>query len=266
VVSDDPDLGYFGPGSVTWRIHGEPVSMVGGLRALLLQALHPEAMRTLYEASHFQDDPWRRLESTTIYVGVVSFAPRPTVDRAAARVRAVHDRLGITDGEQLAWVHACLVDSFLTAARASGLRLSPPEVDRYVLEQTTAARLVGVPEPLTPTTAAELADFIRSIRPVLRATAEAREAARYVIVPPLPVPTRFAVPARMGWSAVSSLAVGLLPGWARRMYRLPPVPGTALVTVGGMRALRRSVQLLPERYREGPLYREAKARAARLAS
>jgi uncharacterized protein (DUF2236 family) len=87
-----------------------------------------------------------------------------------------------------------------------------------------------------------------------------------VIVPPLPVPARFALPARMGWSAVSSLAIGLLPGWARRMYRLPPVPGTAVATAGGMRALRRSVRLLPERYREGPLYREAKARAARLAS
>jgi uncharacterized protein (DUF2236 family) len=266
VVSDDTDLGYFGPGSITWRIHGEPVSMVGGLRALLLQALHPEAMRTLYAASHFQDDLWRRLESTTSYVGVVSFAPRPSVDRAAARVRAVHGRLGITDGDQLAWVHACLVDSFLVAARAAGLGLRPADVDRYVEEQTTAARLVGVPPALVPTTAAELADYIRSVRPLLRATAEAREAARYVIVPPLPVPSRFALPARMGWSAVCSLAVGLLPGWARRMYRLPPVPGTAVATAGGMRALRRTVRLLPERYREGPLYREAKARAARLAS
>ncbi len=122
MVSDDPDLGYFGPGSVTWRIHGEPVSMVGGLRALLLQALHPEAMRTLYEASHFQDDPWRRLESTTIYVGVVSFAPRPTVDRAAARVRAVHDRLGITDGEQLAVMAVQKSDGPL--ARSEGGRLA----------------------------------------------------------------------------------------------------------------------------------------------
>ena len=128
------DLGYFGPGSVTWRIHGEPVAMIGGLRALLLQALHPAAMTLLHERSNFQDDPWKRLESTVTYVGKVSFAPRAKVDAAAARVRAVHTALGVDDPEQLAWVHLCLVDSFLAAARASGLRLGPDEADRYVSE------------------------------------------------------------------------------------------------------------------------------------
>jgi len=63
---------------------------------------------------------------------------------------------------------------------------------------------------------------------------------------------------------VTSLAVGLLPGWARRMYRLPPLPGTSLATAAGMRALRQAVRALPEQYREGPLYREAKLRAAAL--
>jgi uncharacterized protein (DUF2236 family) len=256
------DLGYFGPDSVTWRIHRDPLSLIGGLRALLLQALHPDAMALLYRESNFQDDPWRRLQHTVNYVATVSFAPTDRVDAAAARVRAVHEQVGVTDGEQLAWVHACLVDSFLVAARASGLRLSDADADRYVREQSVAARLVEVPEHCIPHSNADVAAFIAGIRPKLRATAPAREAARVVVAPPMPVPARYRLPARAGWTTVSSLALGLLPGWARRMYRMPPAPGAGVVTVAGMRALRGAVRVLPEQWREGPAYRAAKARAA----
>ena len=192
------DLGYFGPGSVTWRIHSEPVAMVGGLRALLLQALHPGAMAKLYETSNFQDDPWPRLEHTVRYVGTVSFAPRAAVDAAAAHVRGVHRRLGIDDPEQLAWVHACLVDSFLASSRAAGIRLARADVDGYVSEHVVAAELVGVPDDLIVRTAAELREFMTDIRPRLSGSREAREAARFVIAPPLPVPRRFVLPARLG--------------------------------------------------------------------
>jgi uncharacterized protein (DUF2236 family) len=258
------DVGYFGPGSLTWRIHSEPVAMVGGLRALLLQALHPEAMALLAERSNFRDDPWTRFERTVTYVGMVCFASTAEVDEAAARVRTVHHALGIDDPEQLAWVHACLVDSFLVAARAAGLRLSAAERDAYVREQVVAARLVDVPESLTPTTFSGLKRFIDGLRPKLAGTPEAREAARVVVLPPLPVPRRLVLPARLGWTTVSTLAVGLLPRWARSMYSLPPLPGVSITTVAGMRALRRTVRALPERYREGPLYRDAKARVAAL--
>jgi uncharacterized protein (DUF2236 family) len=258
------DTGYFGPESVTWRIHSEPLALVGGLRALLLQALHPEAMALLYAKSDFQDDPWARLQRTAGYVATLAFAPTADVDAAAAHVRAVHTRLGITDPAQLAWVHACEVDSFMVAARAAGIRLSRADADAYVEEQVRAAVLVGVPDQLTPRTAGELAAYFAAVRPVLRATKQAREAARYVLAPPMPVPGRYVLPARVGWTTISSLAVGLLPGWARRMYRLPPAPGAGLATAAGMRALRRAVRTLPVRYREGPLYREAKARAQAL--
>jgi uncharacterized protein (DUF2236 family) len=258
------DLGYFGPDSITWRIHSEPVSMVGGLRALLLQALHPGAMASLYAKSSFQDNPWARLRRTVTYVGVVSFAPTVEADRAAAHVRGVHRRLGIDDPEQLAWVHACLVESFLVAARAAGLRLRRGEVDRYVAEQARAAELAGVPAERIVQSRAGLTDFMAAIRPKLAGTPAAREAARYVIAPPLPVPTRYVLPARIGWTWVCCLAVGLLPGWARHMYHLPPLPGATLATATGMRVLREAVHALPVRYREGPLYRDAKARARAL--
>jgi len=258
------DTGYFGPDSVTWRIHAEPLSLVGGLRALLLQALHPEAMKLLHEKSDFQDDPWTRLQRTAGYVATVMFAPCAEVDAAAARVRAVHEHLGITDPAQLAWVHACEVGSFLAAARAGGIRLGRADADRYVGEQVRAAALVGVPAELTVHTVAELGDYFTAMRPRLAGTPQAREAARYVLAPPMPVASRYVLPARLGWTTVGSLALGLLPGWARRMYGLPPAPGAGLATAAGMRTLRRAVRALPEQWREGPMYRQAKARAAAL--
>jgi uncharacterized protein (DUF2236 family) len=219
-------------------------------------------MAVLHATSNFQDDPWSRLERTVTYVATVSFAPRARVDRAAAHVRGVHQRLGITDPHQLAWVHACLVDSFLCAARAAGLRVTRADADRYVSEQVQSARLVGVPEQFIVRDEFELRAYFTAVRPRLAGTPEAREAARFVIAPPLPVPRRFLLPARAGWTTASSLAVGMLPAWARRMYRLPPLPGASLATATGMRALRGAVRTLPTRYREGPLYRDAKARAA----
>jgi uncharacterized protein (DUF2236 family) len=258
----EADLGYFGPSSITWRVHSEPVSMVGGLRALLLQALHPEAMQLMAAQSNFQDQTWVRLQHTISYVATVSFGSSCAVEAAATKVRDVHERLGVTDPEQLAWVHACLVDSFLAAARAAGLSIDGADGDRYVAEQARAAALVLVPDALTPHTEAALAGLMTAIRPRLALTPQAREAARLVLRPPLPVPRRFAVPARLGWTTLSSLAVALLPDWARRQYGLPPLPGSGLAVAGGMRAARRAVQVLPERYREGPLYRDAKARAA----
>jgi uncharacterized protein (DUF2236 family) len=161
-------------------------------------------------------------------------------------------------------VHACEVDSFLAAARAAGIRLDRADADRYVQEQVRAAAWVGVPDQLSPRSVADLAAYFIAMRPGLSGTKEAREAARYVLAPPMPVPGRYVLPARLGWTTIGSLALGLLPGWARRMYLLPPAPGAGLATAAGMRALRRAVRTLPVRYREGPLYREAKARVAAL--
>ena len=255
------DLGYFGPDSATWRIHREPVAMVGGLRALLLQALHPEAMALLDARSDFRSDPWARFRATAQYVSTVCFAPQSTVDAAAQRVRAVHEQCGVHDPEQLAWVHLCLVDSFLAAAAAAGLRLSNGDADRYVAEQRLAAALVGVPPTRIPSSVPELAAAIDAVRPVLRCTPAARDAARLVVVPPMRVPVRYAVAARMGWTTASGLAVGLLPAWALRMYGLPVLPGRAAATTVGLRTVRGVVGTLPLRYREGPLARQARLRA-----
>jgi uncharacterized protein (DUF2236 family) len=257
------DLGYFGPDSVTWRVHAEPVTMIGGgLRALLLQALHPEAMALISARSRFREAPWPRLHRTAEYVATVSFGTTAEAEAAIDRVRAVHARLGVNDPEQLAWVHACEVDSFLVAADYTGVTLPREDADRYLVEQARVAAGVGVPDELIPTTTRELAAFIDGMRPRLALTRPAIAAARVILVPPLPVPPRYVLPARIGWTTVSSLAVGMLPAWARRMYRLPPLPGRRVATTMAMRSVRAGVTLLPDEWRHGPHYRAARERAA----
>src|SRR4051794_41750528 len=84
------DPGLFGPDSVTWRVHAAPSMLVGGLRALLVQALQPLAMAGVDQHSDYHDDPWGRLRRTTEYVLTTTYGDTATAEHAGAVVRAVH--------------------------------------------------------------------------------------------------------------------------------------------------------------------------------
>jgi uncharacterized protein (DUF2236 family) len=256
------DLGLYGPESVTWRLHADPVLWLGGLRALYLQALHPEAMALLDRHSVFRDDPWGRLMRTAEYVGVTSYGTHHQAERAAARVRGVHRRLGLDDPELLRWVHCCEVDSFLSVARRAGARLSAADADRYVAEQVRSALLVGLPEQDVPRDVAGLAAYFDGLLPRLSGTPAARSAARYILYPPLPLRAELLTPARPAWTMIATVSFMLLPRWARRMYRMPGLPTTDLAATAVARSLRTVLCLLPPRLRDGPHYRDAKARLA----
>src|SRR3954453_3692480 len=125
------DDGLFGPGSVTWRIHANPVMIVGGLRALMIQALHPLAMAGVAQYSDFRNDPLRRLHGTARYVGAVSFVDPEAAHEAAARLKRLPQRVkGIAtvtgqpfsaqDPDTMLCVHCADIHSFLAAYRAYG--------------------------------------------------------------------------------------------------------------------------------------------------
>jgi uncharacterized protein (DUF2236 family) len=163
----------------------------------------------------------------------------------------------VADPHLLHWVHCCEVDSFLTTALRSGLRLSAADQDRYVTEQVVLGRLVGVPDRLLPRTTADLADYFRAVRPELRATAEARRAAVFLLNPPMPAATRWLTPAPLAWGALAALSLAALPRWARRLYGLPGLPLTDLGATTATRALRTALRLLPPNLRTGPHQRAA---------
>ena len=233
----DADPGYFGPDSVTWQLHSDPMMWIAGVRALYLQALHPRAVRGVMQNSDFRKDAWGRLMRTANFVGTLSYGTKEAAEQAGARVRRIHallkaddpvtgERFGIDDPELLLWVHCAEIDSYLGVVRRSGFRLSDDQADRYVGEHRVDARLVGLDPAGVPGTVAELAAYFDSVRPELAATADARDVDDFLRRPPVhPI----LIPAReLAWRRVARLAYASLPPYAHELYGRP-APAEATV-------------------------------------
>jgi uncharacterized protein (DUF2236 family) len=255
-TSFEEDPGYFGPGSVTWRVHDDPCMLLGGLRALMLQTMHPLAMAGVDQHSNFREDPLARLANTSRYVGTTIYGTRPQVEEAVAMVKRVHRSVvGIAadgrpyaanDPHLLTWVHHTLVDSFLRAYRRYGAGpLDAADADRYIAEQAVLAELFGA-EPAARSVA-ELHDWFARERPELRATPEARAAIRFLLAPPLPLAVRGP------YAIVASAAITMLPRSVRRQLWLPVPPAVEpLVVRPAATALVRGVGWVMAGYPSGP--------------
>ncbi|MCU1693916.1 MAG: hypothetical protein JWM64_3007 [Frankiales bacterium] len=270
-LSLDPDPGLFGPDSVTWRVHADPSMAIAGLRALLLQAVHPLAMAGVAQHSDFRQDPWGRLFRTADYVGITTFGTTREARIAAAKVRGIHWKLSgtepesgtpyrVNDPELLRWVHCVEVESFLSTALRCGLRLTREEQDRYYGEQTLQASLVGLDPDDVPGSVDEVAQYFADVQPELRVTAEARRAALFVLWPPMPALVQLGTPARPAWAALAVAAAAMLPPWARRLYAVPQIPTSDLAATAAGMAFRSGVLVVPEGLRQGPHVTAAKER------
>ena len=251
---------YFAPDSITWRVHSDPSMVIGGIRALLEQALQPDAMAGVAAHSNFRDDTWGRLQRTGDYVGILTFSPKADADKLAARVRNIHAKLSLDDPHLLLWVHMAMVDAFLDTAVRSGLNLSPAEIDQYFLEMVKFAELVGVTPADVPNSLAQTKQYFENIKPELRASDDAKRAALLITVPPLPNFIRFATPFAPTWGAISALAGAALPKWARDLYGAPTLPGQEFATDIALKAFRSSLFSLPEAFRSPPQLKEARAK------
>jgi uncharacterized protein (DUF2236 family) len=225
---DTEEPGWFAEDAPIRRVHGDASMFVGGLRAILLQSLHPLAMAGVAQHSDYRADPWGRLQRTADFLAATTFGPASQAQRAVDTVHRVHERVVGTAGDGrpyaandphlLEWVHIAELDSFLAAHDRYGERpLVGVERDRYVADSAVVARALGVVGP--PETEAALRDRLRSFRPELAGTREARDAARYLLLqPPLPAP------ARPFYGMIAAGAVALMPTWTRRPLRLPWLP------------------------------------------
>ncbi|MET3808738.1 uncharacterized protein (DUF2236 family) [Nakamurella sp. UYEF19] len=157
-------------------------------------------------------------------------------------------------------MHCCEVESLISTAVRGGLDLTEVEADLYVSEQIRSAELVGLPASVVPATRAELSEYFEQVRPELKLTESARRGARAVATPPMPGWVRLLTPARPAWGGLAALSMGLLPTWARRLYRLPGLGLTDLASTGALKALRTAALAVPEQFREGPTLKAARAR------
>ncbi|MFC9056496.1 oxygenase MpaB family protein [Streptomyces sp. NPDC057074] len=250
------DPGLFGPDSVTWQAHGDPMMWIAGIRALYLQALHPRAVRGVTQNSDFRRDAWGRLMRTAGFVGTTTYGTTEAAERAGARVRKIHTKLGATDpgtGERygvdepalLLWVHCAEIGSYLHVLRRSGYPLTDAHADRYLAEHRHSARLVGLDPEAVPADRSELAAYFDRVRPELAAEAEAHEVDDFLRNPPVPP---LLVPARaLLWRRVAHLAYGSLPPYAHELYGRP-APPPATVT-RRLRATGTLLRAIPARLR-----------------
>lgn len=246
-IHDTPGPRWFGEDRPIRRVHADASMFVGGLRALLLQSLHPLAMAGVAEHSDYRGDPWGRLQRTSTFLAVTTFGPADDAQRAVDRVRGIHQRVRGTaadgtpyhaaDPHLLEWVHIAEVDSFLLAHQLYGAEpLDQTGRDGYVADAARVALALGVIDP--PRTERELAERIEAYRPELKSTPVARDAARYLLLtPPLPLV------ARAPYGVLAATSVSMLPAWARKPLLLPhfpPVEATVIrmsgrVLVNGIR-------------------------------
>lgn len=227
-IHGTPGPRWFPEDSAVRRVHGDASMFVAGVRALLLQSLHPLAMAGVAAHSGFKGDPWGRLQRTSHFLAVTTFAPAEDAEEMVGRIRAVHERVRGTapdgrsyvasDPHLLRWVHVAEIDSFLAAHQRYGLRpLDQEGRDRYVAETARVAEALGAVGP--PRSEDELQQQLAGYLPELEGTPAAREAARFILLsPPLPVL------ARVPYTAIAGGAVALLPRWARGPLGLPWAP------------------------------------------
>ncbi|MDX6738803.1 oxygenase MpaB family protein [Actinocorallia sp. A-T 12471] len=244
------------PESVTWRVHIDRSMWVGGVRSLMLQALHPMAMWGVWQNSNFQEDPFGRLQRTADFVGVATFGSPQEIETLAARVRGIHRSLRILNHdtgkkerldqpELLLWVHCAEVYSYLETARRAGLPLTDAMADRYLDEQRYTAEHVGLHAEDVPGSVKAMEDYFREMRPQLRATREALETVKFLVWPNLPENLRFLSAGKPAYFPFGALCYYSLPRWAREMYgTLPEVP-QPLVTAA-LRSFRLAVNSIPE--------------------
>ena len=192
------DVGFFGPGSASWAVHGGMATMVAGIRALLMQTLHPGAMAGVHDWSRYKEDPLGRLSGTIQWLVTVTFADTTLATHESSRVGRFHDRVTGTyrdaqgierpysagDPELLAWVHIVFTDAFLATHSIWGGPI-PGGADGYVREWAKAGELVGVHNP--PRSASELQSQLEAFRDagILKSDERVAEAVRFIRNPPL---------------------------------------------------------------------------------
>ena len=243
------DDGLFGPSSVAWRVVGHPMAFVGGLRSIIIGALHPLVAAGTVEHSDYRNRPVDRLRTTSRYVNATVFGDREAARQAAAMVVRAHRRVKGIDpvtGKQYdaanvdeqVWVHSVAWHSYMAAYRAYAGRLTEQEQDRYLAEGVAAATMIGVPAERVPASVADLRDYWATMRPQLCVGAYGRELIDFVLHPTFPTELLpFVVP----YSMLVRLAVAIIPRDLRSIMGMAQPRALDVASVPAGRSIARAL-------------------------
>jgi uncharacterized protein (DUF2236 family) len=214
---------------VSWQVHGDFSSMlIGGISALMLQALHPLALAGVWDHSNFREDMLGRLRRTGQFISGTTFGSRQDADWLIEKVRTIHSQItgtapdgrpyAASDPDLLTWVHVAEVSNFLAAhLRYRNPHLSSADQDRYYSEIALIAERLGARD--VPRSRREIADYLERIRPQLLCDERSREVLRLLLN--APSPSRLAKP--FG-GLMMQAGIDLLPDWASDMLGVSQNP------------------------------------------
>jgi uncharacterized protein (DUF2236 family) len=249
-LADGDDAGWFADGGAVWTVHAGTGTFVAGIRALLLQALHPGAMAGVHDFSRYRDDPIGRLTGTVRWIICLTYGSTAQAARETGRVARLHERVqgsyesasgtrsySAADADLVDWVHLAFTEAFLGAHERWG-GLIPGGPDAYVREWAQAGRLMGLDDP--PLTEADLHARMDGYlaRGELRRDERVDDVVRFLRRAP------FTGMMRVAYRVLFAAAVASLPVRYRRLLGLrrtplPVVTATRLVLAVSARALAR---------------------------
>lgn len=227
-VANGSDAGLFGPADAPWIVHADLATLIGGVRALIMQALHPGSLAGVVHHSRYEEDVVGRLNGTIRWLTISTFGARDTIEIEAARVREMHDRVRgryidatgeprsyrASDTDLLQWVHIAFTESFLAVHREYGRQ--PVSEDEYVRMWGSAVAPLGLTD--VPASQQELARELERFMPLLVIDDRTRKVLAFVRRAPLPRGAR-PVYRLVYWAAIDSL-----PDELRRRLSLPCPP------------------------------------------
>lgn len=157
-ASPEGDPGLYGPDSVAWRVHANPVALaVGGVAAVILELAEPRVRTGVWEHSIFAKDPLTRMQRTGEAAMITTYGSTADALKRVAMVTRMHEKVGgvtpegqryhALEGELMTWVHSTAGFGFLNAYLRHVGPLSLADQDRYYAEGAALGRAFGAPEP-----------------------------------------------------------------------------------------------------------------------
>lgn len=197
-VAEGEEAGLYLPNQAPWIVHADFATLVGGIRALLMQALHPGSLTGVRQHSRYEQDPLGRLAGTIRWLTVTTFGPNKSNQAEADRVNRLHTRVKgqyqtasgenknyqAADKDLLLWVHVAFMDSFLRAHQNYSKRPIPGGADEYIRLWAESVKPLGL--ETAPLSEAELLETLRKFDNQLIVNADTREVFKWLKNPPLP--------------------------------------------------------------------------------
>ncbi|WP_339407644.1 oxygenase MpaB family protein [Pseudomonas helleri] len=235
------DPGLFGPDSISWQVHGDFTSMlIGGISALMLQALHPLALAGVWDHSNFRQDMLGRLRRTGQFISGTTFGSTQDADWLINKVRTIHEQVtgtgldgtpyAASDPHLLTWVHVAEVSNFLAAhLRYRNPHLSSADQDRYYDEIALVAERLGATD--VPRSRQQIAQYLNDIRPQLLCDDRSHEVIRLLLNAPSP-----SLLAKPFGALMMQAGIDLLPDWASDQLGLYQRPLTRTLVRAGVKS------------------------------